>query len=116
MTWAGSHNSRRSNIQLAYLLGSSDVQLALPQTPYMVSTIIRTYFIKKPVRVQTVLSMKMPSSHHSSTTSMATVTTKKTRRLLKKEVMFISRRLQKLDLDIMEAFVVHRRWKQWNRT
>ena len=37
---------------------------------------------------------------------MATATTKKTRRLLKKEVMFTSRRLQKLDLDVMEAFVV----------
>ena len=37
---------------------------------------------------------------------MATATTKKTRRLLKKEVMFTSRRLQKLDLDIVEAFVV----------
>ena len=37
---------------------------------------------------------------------MATATTKKTRRLLKKEVMFTSRHLQKLDLDVMEAFVV----------
>jgi len=37
---------------------------------------------------------------------MATATTKETRRLLKKEVMFTSRRLQKLDLDIMEVFVV----------
>ena len=37
---------------------------------------------------------------------MATAATKKTRRLLKKEVMFTSRRLQKLDLDVMEAFVV----------
>ena len=37
---------------------------------------------------------------------MATATTKKTRRLLKKEVMFTSRRLQKPDLDVMEAFVV----------
>jgi len=37
---------------------------------------------------------------------MATVTTKKTRGLLKKEVMFTSRCLQKLDLDVMEAFVV----------
>ena len=37
---------------------------------------------------------------------MATATTKKTRRLLKKEVMFTSRRLQKRDLDVMEAFVV----------
>jgi len=48
----------------------------------------------------------MRSSHNSSTTSMATVTTKKTRRLLKKEVMFTSRRLHKLDLDVMEVFVV----------
>ena len=76
------------------------------KTPYMVSTIIRTYFVKKPVRVQTVLSMKMPSSHHSSTTSMATATTKKIRHLLKKEVMFTLRGLLKLDLDIMEAFVI----------
>jgi len=45
----------------------------------------------------------MRSSH---TTSMATASTKKTRRLLKKEVMFTSRCLQKLDLDVMEAFVV----------
>jgi len=37
---------------------------------------------------------------------MAMATTKKTRRLLKKEVMFTSRRLQKLDLDVMEACVV----------
>ena len=37
---------------------------------------------------------------------MCTATTKKTRRLLKKEVMFTSRRLQKLDLDVMEAFVM----------
>ena len=37
---------------------------------------------------------------------MTTVATKKTRRLVKKEVMFTSRRLQKLDLDVMEAFVV----------
>jgi len=38
---------------------------------------------------------------------MATATTKKTRRLLKKEVMFTSRRLHKLNLDIIgEAFVV----------
>ena len=37
---------------------------------------------------------------------MATAATKKTRRLLKKEVMFTSRCLQKLDLDVMEAFVV----------
>ena len=37
---------------------------------------------------------------------MATATTKKTRRLLKKEVMSNSRRLQKLDLDIMEEFIV----------
>ena len=37
---------------------------------------------------------------------MATATTKKTRRLLKKEVMFTSRSLQKLDLDVMEVFVV----------
>ena len=37
---------------------------------------------------------------------MATATTKKTRRLLKKEVMFTSHRLQKLDLDVVEAFVV----------
>ena len=35
---------------------------------------------------------------------MATI--KKARRLLKREVMFIRRRLQGLDLDIMEAFVV----------
>ena len=42
----------------------------------------------------------------SSTTSMAMATTKKTRRLLKNEVMFPSRCLQKLDLDVMEAFVV----------
>ena len=48
----------------------------------------------------------MRSSHNSITTRMATATTKKTRRLLKKEVMFTSRRLQKLDLDVMEAFVV----------
>ena len=48
----------------------------------------------------------MRSSHNSSITSMATATTKKTRRLLKKEVMFTSRCLQKLDLDVMEAFVV----------
>jgi len=68
----------------------------------MVSTIIRTYFVKKLVRVHTVL---MRSSHNSST-SMATATTKKTRRLLKNEVMFTSRHLQKLDLDVMEAFVV----------
>jgi len=45
----------------------------------------------------------MHSSHNSSPTSMATEITKKTR---KKEVMFTSRRLQKLDLDVMEAFVV----------
>ena len=32
---------------------------------------------------------------------MATATTKKTRRLLKKEVMFTSRHLHKLDLDII---------------
>jgi len=38
--------------------------------------------------------------------SMATATTKKTRRLLKKEVMFTSHCLQKLNLDVMEAFVV----------
>ena len=53
------------------------------------------------------MKREMCSSHNSNTTqttSMATM--KKTRRLLKKEVMFISRRLQKLDLDIMEAFVV----------
>ena len=37
---------------------------------------------------------------------MATATTKKTRRLLKKEVMFTLHRLQKLDVDVMEAFVV----------
>jgi len=37
---------------------------------------------------------------------MATATTKKTRRLLKKQVMFTSRRLQELDLDVTEAFVV----------
>jgi len=37
---------------------------------------------------------------------MAAATTKKTRRLLKKEVMFTSCRLQKLDLDVMEVFVV----------
>ena len=37
---------------------------------------------------------------------MAMATTKKTRRLLKKEVMFTSRHLQKLVLDLMEAFVV----------
>ena len=37
---------------------------------------------------------------------MATATTKKTRHLLKKEVMFTSRRLQKLDLDVMEVFLV----------
>ena len=37
---------------------------------------------------------------------MATATTKKTRCQLKKEVMFTSRCLQKLDLDVMEAFVV----------
>ena len=37
---------------------------------------------------------------------MAMATTKKTRRLLKKEVMFTSRSLQKLDLDVMEAFVM----------
>ena len=49
----------------------------------------------------------MRSGHNSSTTSMATATTKKTRRLLKKEVLFTSRRLQKLDLDVMEAFVVN---------
>ena len=48
----------------------------------------------------------MRSSHNSSTTSMATASTKKTRRLLKKEVIFTSRRLQKLDLDVMEALVV----------
>jgi len=48
----------------------------------------------------------MHSNHTSSTTSMATATTKKTRRLLKKEVMFTSRRLQRLDLDVMEAFVM----------
>ena len=36
---------------------------------------------------------------------MATVTAKKTRRLLKKEVMFTSRRLQTLELDVIEAFV-----------
>ena len=48
----------------------------------------------------------MRSSHNSSTTRVATVTTKKTRRLLKKEVMFTSCRLQKLGLDVMEAFVV----------
>ena len=54
----------------------------------------------------------MHCSHNSSTTHLAMVTTKKpgdyqeTRRLLKKEVMFTSRRLQKLDLDIMEAFIV----------
>ena len=36
---------------------------------------------------------------------MATATTKKIRRLLKKEVMFTSRRLQELDLDVMEVFV-----------
>ena len=39
-------------------------------------------------------------------TSMATATTKITRRLLKNEVKFTSCRLQKLDLDVMEAFVV----------
>ena len=50
--------------------------------------------------------MKMRSSHNSSTTRMATAATKKTRRLLKKEVIFTSRRLQELDLDVMEAFVV----------
>ena len=72
--------------------------------PCTVSAIIHTYFVKKPVRVHTV--QVMHSSHNSSTTSMATATTKKTRRLLKKEVMFTSRRLQKLDLDVMEAFVV----------
>ena len=48
----------------------------------------------------------MRSSRNSSTTSTAKATTKKTRRLLKKEVMFTSRRLQKFDLDVMEAFVV----------
>ena len=48
----------------------------------------------------------MHSSHNSSTAHMAMVTAKKTRRLLKKEVMFTSRRLQKLDLDVMEAFIV----------
>jgi len=48
----------------------------------------------------------MRSSHNSSTICTATATTKKTRRLLKKEVTFTSRRLQKLDLDIMEAFVM----------
>ena len=48
----------------------------------------------------------MHSSHNSSTARMAMVTAKKTRRLLKKEVMFTSRRLQKLDLDVTEAFVV----------
>jgi len=48
----------------------------------------------------------MRSSHNGSTTSMATVTNKKTRCLLKKEVMFTSRSLQKLDLDVMEAFIV----------
>jgi len=47
----------------------------------------------------------MRSSHNSSTTRMATAATKKTRRLLNK-VMFTSRGLQKLDLDVMEAFVV----------
>ena len=47
-----------------------------------------------PVRVHTVLGLKMCSNHTSSTTSMATATTKKTRHLLKKEVMFTSRRLQ----------------------
>ena len=68
------------------------------------SAIISTYFVKKPVRVHTVL---MRSSHNSSTTSMATATTKKTRRLLKKEVMFTSRRLQlKLDLDVMDVVFV----------
>jgi len=69
----------------------------------MVSAIIRTYFIKKPLRGHTVL---MCSSRNSSTTSMSTATTKKTRHLLKKEVMFTLHRLQKLDLDVMEAFVV----------
>jgi len=76
------------------------------KTPYMVSAIIRTYFVKKPVRVHTVLSVKMRSSHNSSTTRMATAATKKTGRLLKKEVMFTTRRLQELDLDVMEALVV----------
>ena len=37
---------------------------------------------------------------------MTTATTKKNRCPLKQEVMFTSRRLQKLDLDVMEAFVV----------
>jgi len=71
----------------------------------MISAIIHTYFVKKPVRVHTVLSVKMRSSHNSSTTRMATVTTKKTRCLLKKEVLFTPHRLHKLDLDVMEACV-----------
>ena len=37
---------------------------------------------------------------------MATATTKKTRRLLKKEVVFTLRHLQKLDLDVLEVFVM----------
>ena len=65
----------------------------------MISAIIHTYFVKKPVRVHTVLSVKMRSSHNSSTTRMATATTKKTRCLLKKEVMFTPRHLQILDLE-----------------
>ena len=48
----------------------------------------------------------MRSGHNSSTTRMATAATKKTMCLLNKEVMFTSRGLQKLDLDVMEAFVV----------
>ena len=75
------------------------------KTPYTVSAIICTYFVKKPVRVHTVLSVKLRSSPNSSKTRMAMVTTKKTRRLLKKEVLFTPRRLHKLDLDIMEACV-----------
>jgi len=58
----------------------------------------------------------MHNSYNSNTAHTAMATTKKTRRLLKKEVMFIPHRLQELDLDIMEAFIVKEGWKQWNCT
>jgi len=55
---SGAHNPRRS-VQLAYLLGSIRCRVSTPtKTPYTVSAIIHTYFVKKPVRVHTVLSMK----------------------------------------------------------